>query len=422
MKAYQAKEPTPDVFYRTLTDYLVPLIYGTTVEGPYKSREKARELVYFETGHKLHVNADLNDETYHVTLKRAVPFSNEEKAFITAIAESMDAAKKSFGASFHYVLCESIERTIAASVDATCAEAVYETIQIYTQWASEVYEGERIAHTVGIHSFSNSKSSGAILGDLRNAGAVKLLGATPDTLLVTDAHGMILGLENISMKLAGYRSNRDALAPIHLNDTAMWTNSQRKVAVHLTTNGEILIFRKKVLKFAKRRGVWHAFPHKAVLDGLLSGDGEEQEAKVKKSVYLTVLDMAFSGHGACIGVLPPLPGKEPGALPVSPESLLQTETPSPIIGLFKELVDGRKFHELPRKIRVSLCRVDGALLLDSMGNIQAVGAIVKTKGAATGGGRTAAAQALGENGIGIKVSQDGCVEMYANGRSFSPFA
>ena len=76
-------------------------------------------------------------------------------------------------------------------------------------------------------------------------------------------------------------------------------------------------------------------------------------------------------------------------------------------------MDGKKFYEIPRRIRVELCAIDGAVLLDSEGEVLTVGAILKTKGnAANGGGRTAAAQALAKSGTGIKISHDGYIEIY----------
>ena len=74
---------------------------------------------------------------------------------------------------------------------------------------------------------------------------------------------------------------------------------------------------------------------------------------------------------------------------------------------------GRKFYEIPRRIRAELCAIDGAVLLDSEGEVLTVGAILKTKGnASNGGGRTAAAQTLAKSGTGIKISHDGYIEIY----------
>jgi DNA integrity scanning protein DisA with diadenylate cyclase activity len=62
---------------------------------------------------------------------------------------------------------------------------------------------------------------------------------------------------------------------------------------------------------------------------------------------------------------------------------------------------------LSRRQRLELLSMDGATLLARNGTILAAGAILRVPGGSTGGGRSAAAAAISEFGVGIKVSQDG---------------
>jgi hypothetical protein len=98
---------------------------------------------------------------------------------------------------------------------------------------------------------------------------------------------------------------------------------------------------------------------------------------------------------------------------IRPESLFSSSSPSHEAKLLANIVNSRKFFEIPRKLRADLCSVDGALLINTTGTILTAGAIVRTDGnLATGGGRSAAARTLARKGFGIKISSDGYIEIY----------
>jgi hypothetical protein len=72
---------------------------------------------------------------------------------------------------------------------------------------------------------------------------------------------------------------------------------------------------------------------------------------------------------------------------------------------------------MPRRLRLEMLSMDGATILDREGNILTAGTIIEVGGGSPGGGRTAAAMALARYGTGIKVSQDGPVDIYRVGTS-----
>ena len=78
----------------------------------------------------------------------------------------------------------------------------------------------------------------------------------------------------------------------------------------------------------------------------------------------------------------------------------------------KKIIDGKKFHELSRKLRQELVAMDGATVVDLDGTIIAVGAILKIEAGSEGGGRLAAATTLAKYGIAIKISQDGILKAF----------
>ena len=87
----------------------------------------------------------------------------------------------------------------------------------------------------------------------------------------------------------------------------------------------------------------------------------------------------------------------------------------PKVVALKKLINGKKFHELGRRVRKELAAIDGAIVIDGSGNIHTVGAILDNSSSTSrsgSGGRTVAAQTLAKSGCGIKVSADGKIEAW----------
>ena len=265
---------------------------------------------------------------------------------------------------------------------------MYNVIQVYNQWAAETYEGRRIMHTVGVYP-AKDKPGGATLFSLRNNSQLKKLGSDEDTLLALGSDGMLIGTENISSKLAEYRKNREIPAPVNMLNIALWAGSGGKIAFRLTGDGEILIFRNKMLVFAKRRSYWRAFPHKRLLEEFFAGYRSVEEEKNRLALYQTPLDLAFSRCGGCLGVMRAPEDRGDMRLLVASEALFSSLHPSGTAAM----LNSRKFYEILRKIRGNLCSVDEAVIIDGrLGTILTVGAIVKTDGnPKSGGGRAATA-------------------------------
>jgi hypothetical protein len=66
-------------------------------------------------------------------------------------------------------------------------------------------------------------------------------------------------------------------------------------------------------------------------------------------------------------------------------------------------------------VRAELLALDGATIIDHLGALLAVGAIVQIQAGSTGGGRLAAAKTLAGLGLGVKISQDGQVRGFDSG-------
>lgn len=409
-----------DKFRQILSSYILPLVHNATLEGPCPSTHSTKTVVAFDSGHRIIISIPENNRN-HFVLKRNIPFSMEEKNLTQQIVAKVHADKIHKNNTCHFLMCEIVERAIAAHIDQEHASTIYRVIQIYNQWSAETHEGKRIAHTTGIY-LAKGKNEEINFFDLKDCSSVKVLGTTPDSLFAIDQGGFVVGVESVTAKQNNYKKDREILAPITLADIAMWTTSRKRIAVKLTNRGEILLFKQKALIFAKRRSYWRCFPHETFLEQLSVENGSQFEQYSKRAVYLTILDLAFSGSGGCLGILQESE-REQALACVSPNMLLSSSAPSREAQLLKITVNGRKFFEIPRRLRIELCSIDGAVIIDELGNVLAAGAIIKNSGNHVGGGgRSAAAQTLAAYGFGIKVSSDGYVEIHSTNASPLHFA
>ena len=209
-----------------------------------------------------------------------------------------------------------------------------------------------------------------------------------------------------------------------------------------------MIFKDKQLLFAKRNGAWVSFSHEEIIGKLAERSGEAEE--VRKAIYLSALDTSFARTGGCIvhvnnsdrfNVLKHIDvadllfkdcydhkmqesinqsffvNIEESAKEILPfETFLTEDKCSKSANLIK-IINGRKFHELNRKLRQELIGIDGATIIDYEGNILAVGAIIKIEAGSVGGGRLAAAKTLSNYGIAMKISADGRIEGFRMDRN-----
>lgn len=167
-----------------------------------------------------------------------------------------------------------------------------------------------------------------------------------------------------------------------------------------------MIFRNKRLIFAKRRGEWQYYAHEMYLRQMQP----PQNRLLREAIYQSCLDISFARSGGCIIVV------RSGSLGdvveiVSESDLLSGPNPSLKSKTIRAMVMGR-FQSLDRRLRQELLALDGAMVLDHLGNIVAAGAIISVSAGSEGGGRTAAAKKGSSLGLGIKISEDGGISVY----------
>lgn len=336
------------------------------------------------------------------SLRKQKPFSDDEHRLVKNIMDECferDVVNDPFRDDISKGIIES---SIAKFLGGSNWAVIKSVIDVYNSWSSQTYEGNRICHNVGIELHGLPELFSSKFHEFKKEDYIKILGSSQESLLKLSIGGAITGLESIPR----VQNVEKVFAPISMAHISMWATGKR-IAISLTRNGEILIFKNSSLCFAQRRGNWRYFPHELMLRESIQITGADIPRETRVAVYLTALDVAFTRGGACIGILHS--NKEID--PCIPTRCQLQKNPGSL-SVYTTVVKNKKFHELSRYSRAELCAIDGATVIDPAGNIACVGAILTTDGNIKGGGRSAAAQKISDHGIGIKISNDGYAMLY----------
>jgi hypothetical protein len=197
-----------------------------------------------------------------------------------------------------------------------------------------------------------------------------------------------------------------------------------KCGIALTRQGDILVFDEGALRLTYRYGGWRYWNHAHVVN-LLRDRARTQRVprqivgSVVGSIYRAALDISFRRSGGLFVVLHnrrwiheivrlgDAVGDDERILPDSE---------------FDLVVRRHKMQSLPRAVAVELASLDGAVVLANSGEILAYGAVLqpKRRGFIRGseGSRTKAAIGASTYGLAIKISSDGDITTYFDGREF----
>ena len=382
-------------------------------------------------------------DEYRYIIKRVQPFKHFEISIIKSIIAEMS---KIYATKIAHEYRKQIEHIITEKAICKSITTHYATLQnlltALSNWGMRTYEGNHA--TFGfILGNRRSKESNPNLSikNLLNKDFCALLGDGTNTVIELSANGYLVNyITNPKI------TSENLLVPYeYLKMANLCTGS--KIGVCLLADGDILLIKDKALIFAKRSGNWVSFSHQVIIDKLADRTGEGED--VRKAVYLSSLDTSFNKCGGCVvhvsngeryNVLKHINSADVLVEECYKHIMEESKSKSFFAELTEEndyepfnefikqdkctktanlirIINGRKFHELGRKLRLELMGIDGATVIDYDGTILAVGAIIKIEAGSTGGGRLAAAKMLSNYGISIKISNDGSIQGFRTDRS-----
>jgi DNA integrity scanning protein DisA with diadenylate cyclase activity len=235
--------------------------------------------------------------------------------------------------------------------------------------------------------------------------------------LLLDRRG---GLAGIVALLASRETVRSRLArPWWFSSLADTAARVGGVGVALTRGGDLLIAHRRELVVSQRCGLWMLWRHSELLRRIrqswqTQGRGDELD-QVIVATYRVALELALRRSG---GLLVIASSQEEGRkLVVSKGDLLGSSRRLAEERRLDASLAHRVVHRTDRRIIADLASVDGALIVDRTGRVIAYGAMVRTSSSdSTQGARSRAAVAASRIGLAVKVSSDGGISVYRQGR------
>lgn len=427
-------------FVEFLKNNILSIFTGSEIVGEEESSTKD-SLVAMGSGGSLCVKLRKTDE-FRIVIKRLQPFKNFEVRLVRSIMTELLNIYNSgdFGVNYSDVLQQHvIEKAICQSVSEVSYQTILTIVNEMTKWGNRTYEGQRALFGFLICNIKAPKTVNKnlhitkILGE--NFGAVLADGV--NTCLKISSDGYLLNYISIPDS-----KDQDIIAPYSYIDMASISTGSR-VGVSLSDTGDILLFHDKNLVFAKKCGTWSRYSHEEIIDRIADKTSEIADL-TRKAIYLSALDVSFARTGGCVVHLDK--DQEPNALKhidasdiliekyfdlkqeqmqdqsfftlndksvdkVTFNDNISKEKCTKTANLIK-VINGRKFHELGRKLRQEMLSIDGATIINNEGEIIAVGAIILIESGGFSGGRLAASKTLSKYGVSLKISADGQIQGY----------
>ena len=390
--------------------FIQPLFTGSEL-GEESAPKSSKKLVAYADPCKIAFRPS-KDAEYRLTLTRSQPFAEADtevvRSFILAL-RTLEPLwdKTSLPDLIRAMMRRVIARALAGGDDSqkTLRGTIAEVIMQYESWAEQTYEGRRISAALGIEP-SLLVSEGVALGDVYREDFGAVLAGGLETFLTVSSDGFINSYEPLpteAPKIAGL------FAPMRFARIAEWTDGNR-IGIGLNRNGEILVFKNKVLVFCKRRGSWHHFTHEAVIKRIALEKAIPPD--VCAAIYESSLDVSFARSGGCIAVVRRTQADDFRDSDVVAKGDLIAVGTGIKPNCLRKII-GKPLQELDRRLRAEILAMDGATVLSYKGEVLAAGAIVKVPAGSSGGGRLAATKALANYGLAIKISSDGAIRVFA---------
>lgn len=278
-------------------------------------------------------------------------------------------------------------------------------------------------------------SHGVVIGRSAKGRRPRGAGVYPDdfrtlkrTPLLTDGIGAALWLSPAAQPIGiitpeSLRSQGTSPRPSRFGELAFIADASAAVdglAVALRSNGSLVVFGKGRPMFVRRGGTWRGMMWPAARAAI-----RRKFKTVGTVLFDAALLLSTTGHGGILGIVEHPNGVEDKdkvqLARVSFRTTRRGPTPDAPAYTYPEWV----FHSLlPTDAIISLgpaaiatlASIDGAIIVTPRGRLFAYGAVLPSRSAGSEGARSAAARHLSSQGFVIKVSADGPITLFENGK------
>ncbi len=234
------------------------------------------------------------------------------------------------------------------------------------------------------------------------------------------AEGSVIGFEDLPMPR---RQTGTHYYP-EWSDRIASASHDGVCGICLTRQGDILVFDGGTMRLTYRFGRWQYWNHHHIVD-ILTNRARVQRVpprligSVVNSIYRAALDVSFR---RCGGLFVLLHNRRNVAEMVHPGDEISNSRRDALDGDFDEALPSRNIRTMPRCIMVELAGLDGGVVLNNLGDVLAYAAVLsprrKGKIGSTEGSRSKAAIGASNYGVAVKISSDGDIKFYENGKVF----
>lgn len=231
--------------------------------------------------------------------------------------------------------------------------------------------------------------------------------------------GSLLGLRDLQSKVEKPTGNHYYPEWCRYIATA---SSGNNCGIALTRQGDILVFDGGSLRFSYRGGRWQYWNHSHSVNIFrnrmrVQHVRTENISAVVNRIYRVALDVSFRRSG-CLFVM--LRNRGNLSKLVAAGDAIGDPERNELYRLFDETLDTPNVRTLSIALLVELSALDGGVVVDNHGRVLAYGAVLKTRGksGASEGSRTKAAMSASNFGVAVKVSSDGDITLFAEGKAF----
>jgi len=289
--------------------------------------------------------------------------------------------------------------------------------------SEQSYENKALTFGCILESEKKVKGQSALFpGDFLGSKKFKALSDGFRTAYHISANGRILGFVDLD------RFEKRPLTERHYSpdwsEPIARASRSGRCGIALSRQGDILVFDEGTLRFTYRYGRWQYWNH-AHLVHLLRDRARAQRVpnkilgRVVGAIYRAALDVSFRRSGGLFVILHNRKGltavaRSGDAIGFPHRSTTDLE--------FDAVIGEHNIQSLPRVVVVELASLDGAIVIDNSGRIRAYGAVLQPKKAGrlrgTEGSRTKAAIGASNYGLAVKISSDGDITVYHEGKAF----
>jgi DisA bacterial checkpoint controller nucleotide-binding len=261
----------------------------------------------------------------------------------------------------------------------------------------------------------------AFLGSKKSA--VLLKGGS--LLLHCLGNGRVVEVVDLDFASSGPVSGR-VLGPLGQVSTLNYSYGHGAVTAILTRQGEVLVAMGARICFSWDGGSWRVYPAmrladqlRAELRSVCTGRRKTLPEHLARHITTTALTLREDRLGALLVVS-------------SSEDMIarlirnRQANVSLVEALYSRLFVGRPLCDLSPQLVCNAAALDGAVVVDGNGIVRGIGCIFETKRVRTAaeGARTRAALFASKDGVALKISQDGEMSLFSNGKNqgtmFSP--